>query len=390
MHKHAPLSCLRCLAALLTAAALTACTGGSPADTTAAPTTTAAPAATTAPALPAQSVIGTQPMRTTQTSRTGSKMDKFYPVLFADYMKDAQKFCLTPGLEENYVPQGLARGAGSGWLYVSGYDGDGKQASVIMVLDTEGTLIAEYFLYNADGSIFTGHVGGIAVTEDMLYVSAGSDADGNYIIAEFPLSTLAVSGAQDLKIDRTVTVPMGASWLSYADGILWVGNFYLKGSYDLGKVFDFTTKSADGKAYGGYAAAYDLRDAEVKALTVADGDPYAIPDHILACPDRVQGFVYEAGVVCLSLSYGRKNNSTLAYYSLDLDKPDRTLELGGRSYPFTVLDTRNHRQSVTAMPMTEGLAPAGDGRILVLFESAAIKYANSSFPTDMIWSVGYR
>ncbi|MBQ8398062.1 MAG: hypothetical protein IJX53_07720 [Clostridia bacterium] len=377
-------------AALLAAAALIACAGGNPAADTTAPSTTAAPVTSAMPETTAAPVIGTLPLRTTQVSRIGDKMDKFYKVKFADFVSDAEKFCLTPGLAENFVPQGLARGAGSGWLYVSGYDGDGKQASVIMVLDTAGTLIAEYILHNADGSNFTGHVGGIAVTEDMLYVSAGSDADGNYIIAEFPLSELAVSGSQELRISRTVAVPMGASWLSYADGILWVGNFYLKGSYDLGTIFNFTTTSADGKAYGGYAAAYDLHDAEIKALTVADGEPYAIPDFILACPDRVQGFVCEDGVVGLSLSYGRSNNSTIAYYTVDLEKPDRTLELGGRSYPFTVLDSRNQRASVTAMPMTEGLAPSGDGRVLVLFESGANKYSNASFPTDMIWSMGYR
>lgn len=380
----------RICAAILAAATLTACSGGNPpADTTAAPTTTAAPV-TTAPETTVEPIVGTLPLRTTQTSRIGDRMDKFYKVKFADFVSDAEKFCLTPGLAENFVPQGLARGAGNGWLYVTGYDGDGKQASVIMVLDTDGTLIAEYILHNADGSNFNGHVGGIAVTEDVLYVSAGSDTDGNYIIAEFPLCELAVSGSQDIKIGRTVAVPMGASWLSYADGILWVGNFYLKGSYDLGSIFNFTTKSADGKAYGGYAAAYDLTDAETKALTVANGEPYAIPDFILACPDRVQGFICENGVVGLSLSYGRSNDSTLVYYAVDLEKPDRTLELDGRSYPFTVLDSRNQRASVTAMPMTEGLAPSGDGRVLVIFESGANKYSNASFPTDMIWSMGYR
>lgn len=374
------------IAALVAAAALMAC--GAPAAELVSDTTP--PAATTAQTAPGEPVIGSLPLRTTQTGRTGDKMDKFYRGVFADFSADAEKFCLTPGVEENYVPQGLARGAGNGWLYVSAYDGDGKQASVIMVLDGDGLLIAEYFLHHADGSIFTGHVGGIAVTEDVLYVSAGSDADGDYIIAEFSLAELAVSGAQDLRITRTVAVPIGASWLSYADGILWVGNFYLKGSYDLGKIFDFTTKSADGKAYGGYAAAYDLSASEVKALTVAEGEPYAIPDFVLATPDRVQGFVCEDGVIALSLSYGRKNNSTIVFHTVDMTKPDRTLALDGRSYPFTVLDSRNQRASVTAMPMTEGLAPAGDGRLLVLFESGANKYSNASFPTDMIWSMGYR
>ncbi len=360
-------------------------TDATPPDTT--PPATTAAADTTA--APPEAIVGTLPLATTQVARTKAAYDSVYAKTYADFVSDAEKFCVVPGLDQNFVPQGLARGAANGCYYVTGYDSDSKTASVIMVLDPAGQLIAEYHLYE-NGKVFRGHVGGIAVTEDVLYVSLSAESDGTYRIAEFALTDLAVSGSQEISIEKTVPIPVSPSWLSYADGILWVGNFYLKGSYDLGAIFNFTTTSADKKAYGGYAVAYDLTQAERKALTVEAGALYAIPDHILATPDRVQGFLYQDGVVAMSLSYGRKNNSTMLYHSLDLAKPDRTLTLDGRDYPFTVLDSRNERASVTAMPMTEGICPTADGRILILFESAANKYADSKNPTDRLWAAGWR
>lgn len=377
---------LSLLAATL-ALSLAACTPPEPNLPIEPPPATTAAADTTAP--PPDAVVGTLPLTTAQAPRTDAKYDAVYAKAYADFTADAEKFCLIPGLDAGFVPQGLARGAANGCYYITGYDGEGEAASVIMMLDPAGRLLAEYHLTRG-GKPFTGHVGGIAVTEDVLYVSVSGEADGAYRIAEFALADLAVSGAQTVSIEKTVPIPVSPSWLSYADGILWAGNFYLKGSYDLGAVFDFTTESADGKPYGGYAVAYDLTQAARKALTVADGAPYAIPDHILATPDRVQGFLYQEGVVALSLSYGRKNNSTLLYHSLDLTASDRTLTLDGRTYPFTVLDSRNERASVTAMPMTEGICPTDDGRVLILFESAADKYANSKNPTDRLWAAGWR
>lgn len=391
--KDLPMTISSILAALLCGCTLLGCAGDAAGETV----TTTPPqseAVTTVPETvpetkPAPAaVVGSFPLTMSQTARVAEKMSKYHTLKFPKFVADAETYTLTPGLAENMVPQGLARHPETNYLYVSGYDGDGKQASVVMVLDDTGVLVAEYIIHK-DGGSFTGHVGGVAVTEDVMYLALGSDAAGNYIIGEWDLADLAQSGSQVITVDKTVAVPMGASWLSYADGILWVGNFYLKGTYDLGNIFDFTTESADGKAYGGYAVGYDLSGQAKKVLTVGAGEPYAIPDYVLATPDKVQGFVYTGGDVALSISYGRNNNSSLAYYTIDLDKPDRTLTLDGRSYPLIVLDSRNHRKTITALPMTEGMCTADDGKLFVVFESGAIKYSNASFPTDHIWRVGF-
>lgn len=305
------------------------------------------------------------------------------------FLKAAEKYTLTPGLKQNTIPQGLSRNPKTGYLYVSSYSGASNTPSVILVMDPTGKFVAQYNIYNADETPFTGHVGGVAVTEDYLYFSGPADPNGYYTLAEFDLSTLTLNGSQDIKIENTVSIPIATGYLSYADGMLWIGNFYLKGTYDLGKVFNFTTKNSSGKEYGGYAAAYDLNGKDEKRLTVGKGDKYAVPDHVLATPEKVQGFAYRDGCVMLSTSYGRRNTSVLMCYRIDLAKPTGDITVDGMKYPLTILDMTNMVKSYPTMPMTEGLTYAEDGKILVLFESAAQKYSDSKDPTDYIWKIEF-
>jgi hypothetical protein len=120
-------------------------------------------------------------------------------------------------------------------------------------------------------------------------------------------------------------------------------------------------------------------------LTVPEGSPYAIPELVLATVDKVQGFAYRDGKVALSISYGRNNNSTLDFYTIDPKTASATYTADGKTYPMIVLDNTNRDTKVTAMGMTEGITLADNGDLLILFESGAQKYYNSKNPTDSIW-----
>lgn len=302
---------------------------------------------------------------------------------FSEFLADAKRSILVPGLKEPIVPQGLARNPETGYVYVTAYYSVSDKPSVILVLNPKGEFVAEYFVYKKDGSAYTGHMGGIAVTEGYLYFS-GPKVDGNYAVAEFDLDDLPLSGSHNITINDAVTLPINASHLFYDDGKLWVGNFYLAGSYDLGKLFNFKTPNADGTTYGGYVAAFAV-NGETKRLEADATKGYAKPIHVLAVPDKVQGFSYKDGKVALSISYGRNNNSTLGFYNIDLSNSEDSITVDGVSYPLTVLDSTNRIKNVTAMCMTEGIALSENGGLLVLFESAAQKYYNSKNPTDYIW-----
>ena len=91
------------------------------------------------------------------------------------------------------------------------------------------------------------------------------------------------------------------------------------------------------------------------------------------------------GTVLLSQSYGRKNNSTLLRYDLDLNRADGSVPVGNREVPAYILDGSVLREAITAMPMTEALCTDPDGNVLVLFESGAMAYSDGKYRTDHVW-----
>lgn len=302
---------------------------------------------------------------------------------FSAFLADAERKVIVPGLEEGIVPQGFARNPKTGYMYMTGYFSGTGEPSAIVVMNPKGEFVAEYKIYKADGSAYTGHMGGLCVTENYLYFSGPTDSDGNYTVAEFALKDLSLSGSHSLTLDTTVALPIHASYLSYDTGTLWVGTFYLPGSYDLGNLFNTTTTSADGAAYGGYAAAFATNDEG--RLVIDETTKYCKPYHVLATPNKVQGFAYRDGKVALSISYGRNNVSYLDFFNIDISNAPKTLTVDGLIYPMTILDSTNRITTVTAMCMSEGMALSKHGNLLVLFESAADKYYNSKNPTDYIW-----
>jgi len=390
--KEAVISILLCLAVL------SGCSyGGSGADTTTGTPPVSDPGSATTPyntteALTTEALttadVPPSDMKLTMSHESTVKKEDYTSVSkYAEYLKASKKKYLTPGLLQDTVPQGLSRSPSDGRIYVSSYSNKNNTPSVVIVMNAEGELVAEYILKNSDGSAFTGHVGGIAVTETYMYIAVGSDGNGAYCLAEFKLSDLQRYGSSEIKIKDTVSIPSGTSFLSYSDGILWAGNFYLKGTYDLGSIFNFTT-SVDGKNYGGYAAAYKIGENDGR-LTEDETLGYARPDYILAIPDKVQGFSYSNGRIALSISYGRKNDSYISVYKFIIGNTSKKIKADGVEYNFSTLGSANLLKTYTVMPMTEGLTLTEDGKLLVLFESAAMKYSDSRCPTAYIWETEF-
>lgn len=139
-----------------------------------------------------------------------------------------------PGLAEkdNYTPQGMTYWAAKGWILISAYyNGTGKP-SLLYALDAKTTkMVAVYTLYNQDGSINTSHGGGIAASEYNLYY-----ADSGSNVAYIPLSELDVPEGTAKGIDIKGQIDLSGelnnvatSYVCYADGVLWTGNFYWSG-----------------------------------------------------------------------------------------------------------------------------------------------------------------
>ena len=306
---------------------------------------------------------------------------------YKDFLEITEKLFLIPGLKQVLTPQGIAVCPTTGRTYISAYSVD-DVPSVIMVTEADtNELVAEYHLYNADGTPLTSHVGGVAVTQTHLYVSDKLDADGDYRIAAIPLSQLPAEGFHNITVTETIAMAMSPSMMNFSGGYLWVGNFYHPNAdYVLSPNMPYTTVADDGSEYGCYILGFDMAQGHERLLSA---EAYPMPDVILAAPNRIQGMTLAGDhKVVLSQSYGRANDSTLLVYSLDLNaEADLELTLNGQSIPAYLLDGHRLTQSINSIPMSEGLCTISDGRVLVLYESGAIRYQDGKHRTSYVWAL---
>jgi hypothetical protein len=149
-------------------------------------------------------------------------------------------------------------------------------------------------------------------------------------------------------------------------------------------------KNRDGEEHRAWAVGYVL-DEETDLLpaekAASAGTPVT-PDMILSLPNMVQGMLKSGNDVWLSRSYGRNNASTLDGYTLDLEEePHEYVTIGDETVPLWFLDNQNKTAEQTLPPMSEGIVDH-EGKMYILFESAASKYVtSSSYPLDriLIW-----
>ena len=306
---------------------------------------------------------------------------------YETFLAKTEKLFVIPGLKQVLTPQGIAVCPTIGRTYTSAYSVDDIPSVVVVTEAGTHELVAEYHLYNADGTPFTSHVGGVAVTETHMYVSDNKDAEGNYRIAVISLENLPKEGSHNIQVEETVKMAMSPSLMNYTGGYLWVGNFYHPSAdYVLSPNMEYTTLADDGSEYGCYILGFDM-SAGHERLTNAE--PYPMPDVILAAPNRIQGMTLAGeNKVVLSQSYGRANDSALLVYNLDTTAaPDLELTLNGQSVPAFLLDGKRLAENINSIPMSEGLATAPDGKVLVLYESGAIRYQDGKHRTSYVWAL---
>lgn len=332
---------------------------------------------------------------------------------FADFLSLADPYTIAPGYNQHIVTQGMDQSAETGNLYVSGYFKSGEvnpfdqqgNATAIAVLDPDGKLIGEYVMRQEDGSAFTSHMGGVAVSEDMIYVSGSQRKDEkgktSYWIVAIPLSELEAEGHHEVMVDTYYQVPVQPSYLNYSNGVLWVGNFYHaeENSYKAPSTIGKTKADNDGERFGGYLLGYDLTEQGADRMVPKEGETFAMPDpdKFFATTDRIQGATQmEDGRIVLSRSYGRTANSQLFVY--DPSKAvTKKVSLSGVEYDCVMLEeTTCQEQAYTVLPMSEGITVKKNGaghEILILFESGSMVFDGDGtydtkpgvFRTDYIW-----
>ena len=270
---------------------------------------------------------------------------------------------LIPGLKEGFVPQGITYLSKDDALLFAGYSGGKENSALLAVSRKTGELLKQVKLNNVDGSAYTGHAGGVCATETDIYVS---NAHKLYRISLETYEKL--SAVSHCSFEQEIPVPVNSSYCSYADGILWVGEFQYGGDYPTDASHRVSTKDGLQRAWNcGYR--------------VDESQDFSAPDYILSITERIQGMTTLDGKIYLSQSYGRKNDSVIYRYSDVLSSaPAQTVELSGKEIPLWILDSTVRETALMCPPMTECLC-AIDGGIFVVFESGAKTYMNPSNPS---------
>jgi len=314
----------------------------------------------------AESFVYTQES-VTDSAKTQSLYDVFYD--------SGEMSVLVPGLKQTFVPQGLSYLPEKNWMIIAGYSSDENINSVIFAVDlASGEMVREVMLQYADGSGYYGHAGGVAVTEKNIFIA--NDAHLYRISLE---KFLSLPASAFCAFDEEIPVPSRASYCSYADGVLWVGEFQYDPSYKTDRTHWYKNEDGRHKAWLIGYVTDPQQENELSPSVFADGT--AVPDYVISTTERIQGMTMRDGQIYLSQSYGRRSPSTMLRYQNVLDsEPLEYVDVNGRSVPLWCLNSTVRTGALMMPPASECLVTV-DGNIYVLFETAAQKYMDPTNPS---------
>ena len=272
-----------------------------------------------------------------------------------------------PGLQEDFVPQGLCYVEALFLYAVSGYV-KGDNSRIYLVNDKTGE--AKKLILKD----FDLHAGGIASYKDSVFVSAGgNETEGGHI---YRISTDSLRKAKDgdtVSFEGKFKVPTRASALYASDDMLFVAEFYEKRDYP-------SNKEHHQKGNKAWACGYKLplnADYEKGELLV--------PDVLLSIPDKVQGLsVTDSGKVVFSTSYGRKNDSVLYVFASYEEWESTNVKIGEKEVPLYISSDKELLLKTTMPTLSEGIDFHG-GRLYILFESGAKTYSDAKEINKSVW-----
>jgi pimeloyl-ACP methyl ester carboxylesterase len=331
-----------------------------------------------APGLPPSPLLATLP--TTQITQQ-SQLYRDTPRL-ANSLLSA--FVL-PGLVEGYVPQGITWRDDREEYLISLYhewrrdDDQPNPPSVLAIHDRAGELQRSIVLGEPDGSDHSGQVGGIAVSDNHLWVAS------HPYVYRFGLEAIDAAIDGELVVAEMRFRPDSrASHVAVHRGWLWVGEFaqYADDRREFATRSHHHMKDRVGLQKYAWAAGYRF-DQQTGAIQSTQHAPDIglRPDGVISMRQRVQGMAFASyqgdSVVVLSVSYGDEP-SRLASYRLNFDRPHvrrRVPIAGWGPIPTWFLDGESHMQGQDAPRGSVGLVFTPEG-LAVTFEAGANRYGH--------------
>ncbi len=269
-----------------------------------------------------------------------------------------------PDLNEGFIPQGLCYDEEQDAFLLSGYMADGSDSRIYVVDAAQNR--HRYFTLSVDGGtvdggvLSRGHFGGIATAGAWGYIAT------NGCVLRFSLETAhGAKNGGSVPTQAVVQTSTCADFCCADENGLWVGEYYYPYLFETDPTHHVTVSATETN----YALAvfYPFDNASETGLA-------ATPMRALSLPKLVQGMaVLNDGRVLLSMSniYAESKINLYSDYKL-LEQNEIVVD--GATLPLQVLSSGNLQTTITAPPMSEGIV-CRDGKLFVLFESAATKYS---------------
>lgn len=290
------------------------------------------------------------------------------PIRYFDFFIDSAAEYKTPGMMDGAVLQGYAYDETTNTFLHTGYMKD-KSASRIYVVDGDNTKdVKSVSLVYPDGKAFTGHVGGIAVYKDFVWVAKSDEQYGLWVLSLSEI--LAAEDGAEITLTKDTTVDCPPSF-TYCDGTyVWVGEFNDDGAYVSDEAHNFEV--AGGALNRAIVCGYLIDENSETGLASET------PDKVMSIPNKVQGMTFVNGNWVFSTSYGFSTSHLCYYDDVTDETPDSSIEIDGVAIPVWFCDSESLVHDAEFQPMAEGIVTK-DGKVWVSLESASLKYLFGNF-----------
>ena len=273
-----------------------------------------------------------------------------YP-LYKDYYSNLTKLCKNPGLNEDYIPQGITFFDNK--IITVGYMNN-QTNSRIYVIDSK-TNEEKHFKLISNGKDFLGHTGGIQYLNGFLYL-----ADEGTGIYKIPINSLNKNSSTTIDIGTPTKVNSNSSFVFGRDNYLYVGEFHRNTDYECTNIIEH-----NGKINYAIVEKYNVND-------------FTTPVEIYSIPDQIQGFCIKTdGTIILSSSWGISSSK---FYIYEPESVIKTRQSYNNSKVF-FLDEPTKTIKAPAMSEDLDIIFENDNSetILTMFESASNKYFFGKF-----------
>lgn len=285
----------------------------------------------------------------------------YFTASYPEFTKTSQVEVAIPGLDDGFVPQGMAYADNSEGYLMTGYMDDSAMKSRLYFVPDAEDKVAHYVTISgaSNEKLESGHLGGVATVGDSVWLATEG------VVLRVSLETvLSTENGIDVPVIDEFMVSNEASFAYASNDKLFVGEYYKEGKFDTDVEHKIST--SDGYNYA-ITAMFTIDEREENGVVSTD------PELVISLPPQVQGFAYDGSQIILSTSYGVAD-SQLHVYNVDLTaQTSNVFFSNGESIPMYILSSDNLEKSISAPAMSEGIDFV-DGRLSVLFESACNKY----------------